>query len=145
MRIVLAADHAGFPLKEIIKEKLLGEGYEVLDEGAYDTACTDYPSYGAKAGRRVAGGDADLGIVCCGSGIGISIAANKVKGVRAALCHDPLSAKLSRQHNDANILAMGARIIGVSLALDIVDQFLQASFCGERHARRVHQIEEIEK
>ncbi len=144
MKIVLAADHAGFPLKEVIKEKLLKDGHEVLDEGTFDTGSVDYPLYGAKAARKVAAHEAERGIVCCGSGIGISIAANKINGARAALCHDPLSARLSREHNDANVLAMGARIIGVALALDIVDQFLNTPFAGDRHQRRLDQIVEIE-
>jgi len=145
MKIVLAADHAGFPLKEKIKEKLLQEGYDILDEGTFDTTSVDYPVYGAKAARKVASHEVDFGIVCCGSGIGISIAANKVKGVRAALCHESLSARLAREHNNANVLALGARMIGEAVAFDIVQQFLQTPFAGERHQRRVDLITEIEE
>lgn len=144
MKIVLSADHAGFPLKESIKKKLQEDGYEILDEGTYDTAPVDYPVYGAKAARKVAAHEADFGIVCCGSGIGIGIVANKIRGIRAAHCTDSFSARLSREHNNANVLALGARITGTALALDIVEQFLRTPFAGERHQKRLDQIAEIE-
>ena len=145
MRIMIGSDHAGFALKEKVIEKLLKDGYDVIDAGPETDDRVDYPVYGAKVGRMVAEDGEAKGIVICGSGIGISIAANKVDGVRAALCNDPLCAKLCRQHNDANVLAMGARIVGEAMAMEIVDQFLSASFEGGRHACRVELISEIER
>ena len=117
MRIMIGSDHAGFALKEKVIEKLLKDGYDVIDAGPETDDRVDYPVYGAKVGRMVAEDGEAKGIVICGSGIGISIAANKVDGVRAALCNDPLCAKLCRQHNDANVLAMGARIVGEAMAM----------------------------
>ena len=145
MKIIIGSDHAGFALKEKVIEKLLKDGYDVIDAGPETADRVDYPVYGAKVGRMVAEDGEAKGIVICGSGIGISIAANKVDGVRAALCNDPLCAKLCRQHNDANVLAMGARIVGEAMAMEIVDQFLAASFEGGRHAGRVELISEIER
>lgn len=137
MKIAIGSDHAGFDLKEIVKSHLLDKGLEVEDLGPYKPERVDYPVYGKKVGEAVASASADKGIVICGSGIGISIAANKVKGVRAALCSEPLSARLCREHNDANVLAMGARLVGETMALTITDTFLATEFQGGRHQQRV--------
>lgn len=145
MKIVIGSDHAGFELKQKVIAKLLAEGYEVTDAGPDSADRVDYPIYGAKVGRAVVKGEGDFGIVICGTGIGISIAANKIDGVRAALCNDPLCAKLCREHNDANVLAMGARIVGEAMAMEIVDNFLATSFGGGRHEGRVKLISELER
>lgn len=145
MKIFIGSDHAGFALKEKVAKKLRNDGHEVVDCGPETADRVDYPVYGAKVGRSVVGEEGTFGIVICGSGIGISIAANKIDGVRAALCNDPLCAKLCRQHNDANVLAMGARIVGEAMAMEIVDNFLAASFEGGRHAGRVALISELER
>ena len=145
MKIVIGSDHAAYELKEAIKEKLIREGHEVIDVGCDSTESVDYPKYGHAVGRAVASGEAERGIAVCGSGIGISIACNKVPGIRAALCSDTYSAKMTRQHNDANLLCMGARVIGSCLALDIVDQFLSNEFEGGRHKVRVDMMMELEK
>ncbi|MEG0874414.1 MAG: ribose 5-phosphate isomerase B [Clostridiales bacterium] len=137
MKIVIGSDHAGFELKKIVTEYLTENGVEVEDLGPYSNERVDYPIYGQKVGEAVSLGTVNKGIVICGSGIGISIAANKVKGVRAALCSEPLSAKLAREHNDANVLAMGARIIGEAMALEIVETFLHTEFKGGRHQKRI--------
>ncbi len=144
MRIALGADHGGYELKEAVKTHLERRGYEVRDFGTYSTESVDYPDIAVKVARAVAGGDFALGILTCGTGIGMCITANKVRGVRAALCHDTYLARLTREHNDSNILTMGGRVIGPSLALDIVDAWLGAEFQGGRHARRVEKIREIE-
>lgn len=142
MKIALGADHGGFELKEKIKKYLLSKGnIEVIDMGTHSTDSVDYPKYGQEVARVVVNKEVDFGILVCGTGIGISIAANKIKGVRAALCFNTTMAKLTRQHNDANILALGARITGDVLALDIVDEFLVSSFEGGRHLKRVEAIE----
>lgn len=143
MKIVMGSDHAGYSLKEEMKTYLTEKGYEILDVGTYSTESVDYPDFGHAAGRLVAQGKCERGIVICGSGIGISIAANKVRGVRCALCSEPLSAQLCRQHNDANMIAMGARLIGTDMAKKLVDIFLETPFLGERHARRCEKIEEV--
>lgn len=145
MKIALGSDHAGFFLKEKVIAYLGQKGIEVEDMGPYNAERVDYPVYGKKVGEKVASGAVDKGIVICGSGIGISIAANKVKGIRAALCADPLSARLCREHNDANVLAMGARLIGETMALEIVDTFLNTDFQGGRHQQRIDLITAIEK
>ena len=143
MKIAIANDHSAVELKNIIKEHLESNGYEVLNLGTDSTESCDYPVYGEKVGRAVADGEADLGIAICGTGVGISLAANKVKGIRCALCSDSLSAKMTRLHNNANMLAMGAGIVGTNLALDIVDTFLDTEFSGEeRHQRRINLIEQ---
>lgn len=145
MRIVIGADHGGYGLKEAVKRHLLAAGHEVHDVGTHDgQTSVDYPDYALPVARAVVKGEYDLGIVICGTGIGISIAANKVRGARAALCTDPYMARMARMHNDANILALGGRVIGEGLALDIVDAFLGASYEGGRHARRVAKIADIE-
>ena len=143
MKIALGCDHGGYELKEFIITVLNKLGYEHEDFGCYSTESCDYPDFGAAAARAVAEGKCDRGIVICTTGIGISISANKVKGIRCALCSDPLSAKMTRLHNDANILAMGGRVVGPGLALKIVDTFLDTPFSGdERHIRRIEMIED---
>jgi ribose 5-phosphate isomerase B len=144
MKIVIGNDHSAVELKNIIKAHLEEKGYEVMNVGTDTSDSCDYPVYGEKVGRAVASGEADLGIAICGTGVGISLAANKVKGIRCALCSDPLSAKMTRLHNDANMLAMGAGIVGENLALEIVETFLNTPFSGEeRHSRRISLIEEV--
>lgn len=141
--IAIGCDHGGYDLKEQVKKHLEEKGVQVNDLGCYSKEAVDYPLYGRAVAKEVAAGSCEKGIVICTTGIGISIAANKVKGVRAALCADTLSAKMTRLHNDANVLAMGAGIVGVNLALEIVDTFLGTEFSGaERHQRRVDMIEE---
>ncbi|SER85914.1 ribose 5-phosphate isomerase B [Propionibacterium cyclohexanicum] len=144
MRIVLGSDHAGFELKEHLVEYVRSLGHEVLDVGTHSPQRTDYPIYGAAAARKVASGDADLAILVCGTGIGIGIAANKVRGVRCAIVSDVYSASMARSHNEANALALGGRVIGTGLAEAIVDAWLGATFAGGRHARRVAQLNELE-
>lgn len=143
--LALGSDHGGFALKHEIMEHLDEIGVAYKDYGTYTEASCDYPSYGEAVGRAVASGECDRGIIICGTGIGISIAANKVKGVRAALCGDCFSAEFTRRHNDANVLALGARVIGSGLALKIVDIFLSTEFEGGRHAQRIGLISEIEE
>lgn len=142
MKVALGCDHGGYELKIIVKEHLEKQGYEVLDLGCDSKESVDYPIYGKAVGEAVVEKKADCGIVICGTGIGISIAANKVKGVRAGLCMNTTMAKLTREHNNANVLAFGARIIGDVLALEIVDTFLNTEFQGGRHLRRVSMIED---
>ncbi|MBO4903134.1 MAG: ribose 5-phosphate isomerase B [Lachnospiraceae bacterium] len=143
MKVAIGSDHGGFDMKEAVIAHLKEKGYEVTDVGCYDRQSCDYPPYGRAVAHAVADGKADKGIVICTTGIGISITANKVKGIRAGLCHDTTSAYLTRAHNDANVLAMGAGLIGIYVALDIVDTFLETEFSGlEKHARRVAAIEE---
>lgn len=144
MKIVLACDHGGFELKEAIKEHLINKGHNLNDIGVYDTKSVDYPDYGKRAALMVANKEAEKGIIVCGTGIGISIAANKVKGIRCALCTNEYMAKMSRMHNNANMLALGGRVTGVGLALDIVDVWLSTEFEGGRHENRVNKIMDIE-
>ena len=144
MKIAIGNDHTALEMKEAVKVHLEEKGYEVLDLGTNSTDSCDYPVYGEKVGRAVADGEADLGIAICGTGVGISLAANKVKGVRACVCSEPYTAKLSRMHNDSTVLAFGARVIGVELAKMIVDEWLNASFEGGRHQRRVDMLMDIE-
>lgn len=145
MKIALGSDHGGFVLKEQIKAYLINKGYEIEDFGTYNSESVDYPTFAMKAALAVSKGECENGIVICSTGIGISIAANKVKGVRAALCGDLLSARLTREHNDANILALGAFIVAEKLAYAIVDTWLGTEFShGERHQRRIDGITEIE-
>lgn len=143
MEIVIASDHAGFRLKEILKKRLTG--YTFIDAGTDSEDSCDYPDYAEKAGLMVASGKADCGIVICGTGIGISIAANKVKGVRAALCFNEFMAEMSRLHNNSNVLALGARVIGEDLAVRIAEVWLKTGFEGGRHERRVEKIGKIEE
>ena len=144
MRIAIGADHAGYPLKRHLVDTLKALGHDVDDLGTHDEEAVDYPPICAAVGRAVAAGDADRGIVLGGSGQGEQIAANKVHGVRAALCNDLFTARLSREHNDANVLAMGARIVASGLADEILSLWLTTEFAGGRHTRRVQQIAEIE-
>lgn len=140
--IALGCDHGGFDLKQSIIEYLEEKGLEYKDFGCFDKASCDYPIYGRAAAEAVASGECDRGIVICTTGIGISIVANKVKGVRAALCSEPLSAKMTRLHNDSNVLALGAGVIGKNMALEIVETFLNTEFSeGENHIRRIGLIE----
>lgn len=144
MKIGLASDHGGYELKEHIREHLEKKGIEYIDYGTNSEESVDYPDYGRKAGEAIISGEVDRAIVACGTGIGISLAANKVKGVRCALCGDSYSARMSREHNNANALALGGRVIGKDLALEIVDIWLRTEFAGGRHERRVNKISEIE-
>lgn len=145
MRIVIGADHAGFALKQHLVRTLRSLGHEVDDRGTHSEDPVDYPPICAEVGRAVTDGEADRGIVIGGSGQGEQMAANKVSGVRAALCNDLYTARMSREHNDANVLAIGARIVGCGLAEEIVKTWLSTRFEGGRHQRRVDQIMEIEK
>jgi len=141
--IAIGCDHGGYELKQEIIKYLEEQNFAYKDYGCYNIDSVDYPEYAKKVAHAVADGEAEKGILICGTGIGISIAANKVKGVRAALCHDCFSAQATREHNDANIVAMGARVIGPGLAVKIVDIFLQTPFSNdERHIRRIAQIED---
>ncbi len=144
MKIAIGNDHTALEMKQAIKEHLEGRGYEGLDLGTNSTESCDYPLYGEKVGRAVAQGDADLGIAICGTGVGISLAANKVKGIRACVCSEPYTAKLSRMHNDSNVLAFGARVVGIEMAKMITDSWLDAVYEGGRHQRRVDMVMEIE-
>ena len=140
--IAIASDHGGYELKLKVEEYLKEQGLEYKDYGCFDLSSCDYPDFGRAAAEAVAAGEADRGIVICTTGIGISIVANKVKGIRCALCADTVSARLTREHNDANMLALGAGIVGLNLALSIVETFLNTPFSNmEKHARRVAKIE----
>ncbi|MEZ5380356.1 MAG: ribose 5-phosphate isomerase B [Microthrixaceae bacterium] len=143
MRIAVGADHAGFELKEGLAEFLAGLGHEVTDVGTYSEERCDYPDFGAAVGRAVAAGDAELGVAVCGSGIGIAMAANKIPGVRAATAHDVTSARLAREHNDANVLCVGSRFIGHQVAIDALEAFLAAEFQGGRHGPRVAKLDAL--
>jgi ribose 5-phosphate isomerase B len=147
MRIAVGADHGGYPLNERIIEELRAAGHEVEDFGTHDgSRPDDYPDYSRAVGDSVRGGRAEIGIVVCGSGVGASVAANKLKGVRAALCSDTYSAHQSREHDDCNVLCLGARVVGSELAMEIVRAFVNARFTNEeRHARRLAKVAEIER
>jgi len=138
--IVIASDHAGFELKRVLVDELERAGHRVVDLGTDSTSSVDYPDYADKLAAAIEAGQAERGVLICGSGIGISIAANRHPHLRAALCHDNLSARLARQHNDANVLALGARLIGVDVAKDCLATFLATPFEGGRHARRVDKL-----
>ncbi len=142
--IAIASDHGGYTLKQELIARLKERGLEYTDFGAFSEESCDYPDFGEPAARAVVSGECDRGILICGTGIGMSITANKIKGVRCALCGDCYSAELTRRHNDANILAMGARVVGPGLAVKIMDTFLDTPFEGGRHARRVAKIHEVE-
>lgn len=144
MRVVLGADHGGYELKEAIRIHLEAQGFKILDVGTHSKDSVDYPVYGFAVGDAVLKGEADLGIAICGTGQGISMTANKLPGIRCAVCSETFSARMAREHNNANVLALGGRVIGVGLALDIVDIFLKTEFAGGRHARRINLITEIE-
>jgi len=145
MRIAIGSDHGGFNLKNEIVKHLEAKGIEHNDFGTLTKESCDYPEFALKVAEEVANKNYDLGILVCGTGIGISIAANKVPGIRAAVCGDTFSAHACREHNNANILALGERVVGVGLALDIVETFLNSNFEGDRHKRRIDKIAEIEK
>ncbi len=142
--IVLGADHGGFELKNVIKAHLESKGYKVIDVGTNAPDSCNYPVYASRACANILDGSADLGILVCGTGIGMSIAANKHRGIRAACCSDTFSARLTRLHNDANVLCIGARVVGAGLALDLVEEFLNAEFEGDRHTNRLSLIKDIE-
>ena len=142
MRLVIGSDHGGYELKESLKGALAKAGYEFDDIGTFGKEAVDYPQVAGELARAVADGRYDRGIILCGTGIGVSIVANKVRGIRAALCHDTFSARAAREHNDANVLAMGGRVVGPGLAADIALIWLQTEFSGdERHARRISRME----
>ena len=143
-KIAMGNDHSAVEMKEAIKAYVEQKGYEVIDFGTNSSESCDYPVYGEKVGRAVASGEADYGIAICGTGVGISLAANKVKGIRACVCSEPYTAKLSRVHNNSNVLAFGARVVGSELAKMITEAWLDAEFEGGRHERRVNMIMEIE-
>ena len=145
MKIAIGCDHVGIILKPAIIEHLMQRGITVIDKGAHSETRTDYPIYGKAVAEAVVSGEADLGVLICGSGIGISITANKVHGIRAVVCSEPYSSKLSRSHNNTNVLAFGSRVIGSELAKMIVDAWLDSSFEGERHQKRVEMIADVEK
>jgi len=144
-RIALGSDHAGFPIKETIRQFLQNAGYPVDDLGTWSEESVDYPDYGKAVGEHVAAHKDVYGIAVCGTGIGISIAANKVPGIRAAVAHDVSTSRLAREHNDANVLAMGGRVVNGTQAIEMVQTFLSTAFAGGRHARRVEKIMLIEQ
>lgn len=146
MRIAIGADHGGYPLNERVIEELRNAGHELIDFGTHDGSnSSDYPDYAKQIGEAVQQGDAEIGMLICGSGVGAAVAANKLRGIRAALCGDTYSAHQSREHDDCNVLCLGARVTGVELALDIVRTFVASSFTGEeRHRRRLAKIEAME-
>ena len=143
MVIALGCDHAAYELKEKVKEKLTNEGHKIVDVGTDSTESVDYPKYGHAVGRLVASGEAERGIAICGSGIGISIACNKVPGIRAALCTSVEMAEMCRRHNNANVICMGARMISEELAFAMIDKWLKTEFEGGKHERRIGELEDI--
>ena len=147
MRIAIGADHRGYPLNERISAELRAAGHELIDFGAHDgSIADDYPDYALKVGQAVQNSEAEIGILICGSGVGASVAANKLHGIRAALCGDTYSGHQAREHDDCNVLCLGARVVGEELALDIVRAFVAAKFTGEeRHRRRLTKVADIEK
>ncbi|HLX12082.1 MAG TPA: ribose 5-phosphate isomerase B [Bacteroidota bacterium] len=146
MKLALAADHAGFEMKELLRAELQKDGHEILDLGAHDTTPSDYPDFARALGVVINSGKAERGIFICGSGVGASIAANKIKGIRAGLAHDTYSAHQGVEHDDMNVLCLGSRVIGIALALELCRTFLGANFTNEeRHKRRVAKVAEIEK
>lgn len=144
MKIAIGNDHIALDMKLEIKEYLESKGYIVVDFGAHTSERTDYPIYGEAVARAVTSREVDCGILICGTGVGISLAANKMKGIRAVVCSEPYSARLSKQHNNTNILAFGARVVGIELAKMIVDEWLKAEFEGGRHQKRIDMISDIE-
>src|SRR5687767_2236787 len=146
-RIAIGADHAGFPLNELVIAELRVAGHEIVDFGTHDgSQPDDYPDYAKQVGEAIRQGDAEIGILVCGSGVGAAVAANKLRGIRAVLCSDTYSAHQSREHDDCNVLCLGARVVGVELALELVRTFVAARFSGEeRHRRRLRKIAEMEK
>lgn len=143
-RLVIGSDHAGYEMKVKIVEYLQGKGYECVDLGTHSTDSCNYVEFGLAVGKAVASGEFEKGIVICGTGVGISISANKVNGIRAVVCSEPLSARLSREHNNSNILAFGARVVGIEMAKMIVDEWLAAEFQGGRHQARIDTITDYE-
>jgi ribose 5-phosphate isomerase B len=144
-RIALGADHAGYHIKETIKKLLSEAGYAVDDVGTSSEESVDYPDFARAVAERVAGGKSDFGVLACGTGLGMAIAANKVAGIRAATAHDAMTARLAREHNDANVLALGARVLDNARAIEVVRAFLAAKFAGGRHQRRVDKITEMDQ
>lgn len=144
MKIVIGSDHAGYELKEAVKAKLEREGYEITDVGTYSPDSVDYPKYGHAVGKAVVSGEADRGIAICGTGIGISIAANKVPGIRAGVVSSVWQAEMTKAHNDANVLCMGARVVDEELAFAMVDKWLETEFMGDKHLRRINEIEDLD-
>ncbi|MCD8027574.1 MAG: ribose 5-phosphate isomerase B [Erysipelotrichaceae bacterium] len=144
MKIAVACDHGGYRLKNVLIQEMKYQGYEVVDFGTYNEDSCDYPDYAVKAARAVASGDCEKGVVVCATGIGVSITCNKVHGIRCALCHDVFSAKATRAHNDANMLAMGQRVIGEGLAVEILNAWLNTEFEGGRHVQRIEKMMNIE-
>ena len=144
-RIALGADHAGFRVKETIKKYLEGAGYGVDDVGTHSEESVDYPDFARAVAERVASGKDPLGVVLCGTGIGVAITANKVEGIYAALAHDSLTARRAREHNDANVLALGGKVVGDDEAIAIVQEFLNAQFSGGRHQRRIDKIKQMDQ
>lgn len=147
MHIAIGADHAGYPLNERVIEELRNAGHELLDFGTHDGSIPDdYPDYARQVGKAVQSGSSEIGILICGSGVGAAVAANKLRGIRAALCGDTYSAHQSREHDDCNVLCVGARVTGIELAMEIVQAFVNARFTGEeRHKRRLAKVEELER
>ena len=145
MRLIIGSDHAGLALKQKLLEHLGGTAYEVTDVGTYTTDSTDYPDYAEQVAVAVSGGEADLGVLVCGTGQGMAMTANKIPGVRAAVCADTFTAHSTREHNDANVICLGDRVVGSGLACEIVDAFLSAQFEGGRHARRIGKIMALEQ
>lgn len=145
MKIAIGNDHTSVSIKNEITAYLQEKGYDIINLGTDSLSSCDYPEYGEKVALAVANGEADFGVAICGTGVGISLAANKVRGIRAVVCSEPYSAMLSRQHNDSNVLCFGSRVVGTELAKMIVDSWLEASFDGGRHQRRVDMIMDIEK
>lgn len=143
-KLVIGCDHAAVELKNTVREHLTSRGFEVTDVGTYTTDSCNYPVFAHRACEKIQKGEADMGILICGTGIGMSLVANKHKGIRAACCSDTFSARLTRQHNDANVLCIGARVVGMGLALDLVDEFVNAEFEGGKHATRVDMITAVE-
>ena len=143
--LAIGSDHGGYELKEEVKKHLQEKGYEIKDFGTYSTESVDYPDFALPVAEAVASGECEKGILICSTGIGISISANKVNGIRAAVCSEPYTAEMTRRHNDANILCMGGKMIGVNMGLKITDTFLETEFEGGRHQRRVNKIADIEK
>ena len=145
MKLVIGSDHGGIHLKEVLKQHLAERGIEVTDAGTYTEESCDYPDIAVKVCREITDGHAERGILVCGTGIGMSMAANKVKGIRAALCGDVFSATMSREHNNANVICLGERVLGPGLALSILDAWLDTEFAGGRHERRVNKIMAVEE
>lgn len=145
MKIAIGSDHIGYPLKQKVIQHLIDLGHEIDDVGTYNEERCNYPVFGQQVALRIQDGRAEKGILICGTGVGISLAANKMKGIRAVVCSEPYTAQLSRQHNNTNIVAFGARVVGDAVAIQIVDAFLSSEFEGGRHQTRIDMLDEIEK